>query len=352
MHAAQSKINHVAFGLDASDSMSEHAEKVIEVADAQILTLAKRSEELNQETRVSIYTFSYHHKIECVLFDMDVMRLPSIRDLYRVDGMTALVDTAFKMRDDMATISRIYGDHADLTFIATDGMENNSRKHGRFELGNLVSRMPAGDSMGFLVPQDGGASRHRMNMLGVPDDMIAEWDTTRSDGFVGAGAKVQTATETFMTQRASGIKVTRGAFSTGAEAVNAATVTASLDPLAPGSYTVIANRTSDTQEMKAFVEGNGLRYRHGTHFYELGSTRALIQPVKNIVVVNRKTLQAYSDTTPGSPRVRDLIGLSKTERTSVSATANKEFQVFVQSTNANRHIRTGMSALTLDPQNA
>lgn len=349
MHSAQSKINHVAFALDASDSMSDHAEKVIEVSDAQILTLAKRSEELGQETRVSIYTFSYHNKIECVLFDMDVMRLPSIRDLYHVDGMTALVDAAFKMDEDMATISRIYGEHANLKFVITDGMENNSRRHSRFELGNLVNAIPAGDSMGFLVPQDGGMSRHRMKMLGVPDDMIAEWDTTSRDGFVGAGAKVAAATESFLTSRASGRSVMRGAFSTGTEALNAATVrAAALDPMPFGTFNVAANRTPDKMEMKDFIEFQGMTYRHGSHFYELtNATRTLVQPQKQIIVRNRKTDETFTDTTPGSPRVRDLIGLSQTERKSVSAQANKEFMVFVQSTATNRHVKPGMSVLTV-----
>lgn len=348
MHRTQSHINHVALVLDASSSMDDHESKVIEVADEQIRTLAMRSEELGQETRVSVYTFA--NEAHCVLFDMDVMRLPSIADLYEPAGMTALVDAAWKSHEDLSTTSQIYGDHAFLTFVITDGQENRSRR-AKFSLGTLVSNLPAGHSMGFLVPQD-GASVHYLTRLGVPKDMIAEWDTVSADGFVGAGAKVKAATESFMTMRAAGQSVTRSAFSTGAEAVNTATVSAALDPLALGTYTIAANRTPNTQEMKDFVESNGLKYRHGTHYYELGSTRALVQPVKNIVVVNRKTQQAYSDSTPGSPRVRDLIGLSKTERTSVSATANKDWTVFVQSTATNRHIKTGMSAFTLDPQNA
>lgn len=361
MHASQSKINHVALVLDASSSMHAHNTKVIEVADAQIRTLAIRSEELQQETRVSVYTFADSSRVHCVLFDMDVMRLPSIADLYRVDGMTALVDATFKARDDLATTSQIYGDHAFLYFIITDGAENDSRR-SKFSLGTLVQSLPAGHSMGFLVPQGKTSVRH-LEFLGVPSNMIAQWDTTSADGFVGAGAQVAAATESFLTSRASGKSVTRSAFSTGESVLNEKTVAANLDPLPVDGYTACRNASADTKEMKDFVEFNGLKYRHGTHYYELTSaTRSLIQPIKKIIIVNRKTGQAFSDNTvvrdasgkevTGSPLVRDMIGLSRTERVSVSADMNKKFQVFVQSTATNRHIKTGQHALTLDPATA
>lgn len=347
MHKAQSKINHVALVLDASSSMSGHAKKVIQVADAQIRTLAIRSEELSQETRVSVYVFADSTRVSCVLFDMDVMRLPSIADLYKPEGMTALVDAAWKSREDLSTTSQIYGDHAFLTFVITDGQENDSVR-SKFSLGELVHDLPAGHSMGFLIPQ-GNSARHHLTMLGVPNDMIAEWDTASADGFTGAGAKVAAATESFLTTRASGQGVLRSAFSTGAEAVNTATVTAALDPMNPGTYTLLQN-ASVKQEMKPFVEAQGLRYRHGTHFYELGSVRSLIQPQKQIVVVNKKTGRAFSDSSVGSPRVRDMIGLDKSVRASVSADANREYKIFVQSTATNRHVRPHTQVFTLDPQ--
>src|SRR6478736_1986894 len=125
MHKAQRLINHVALVLDGSSSMSSHKSNLIKVADEQIKYLALRSEELQQETRVSVYLFA--DTVQCLIFDMDVMRLPSISDLYRSSGMTALVDAVVKSQDDLATTSQIYGDHGFLTFVLTDGMENASK---------------------------------------------------------------------------------------------------------------------------------------------------------------------------------------------------------------------------------
>lgn len=63
MSGNQNYINHVALVLDASSSMSRLSGKVIEVADQQIAYLARRSRELDQETRVTVYVFA--NKVEC-----------------------------------------------------------------------------------------------------------------------------------------------------------------------------------------------------------------------------------------------------------------------------------------------
>ncbi|MEU3878202.1 hypothetical protein AB0E87_30690, partial [Streptomyces sp. NPDC029704] len=89
MSGNQNYINHVALVLDASSSMSHLSQKVVEVADQQIAYLARRSQELDQETRVTVYVFA--DKVECVIYDKDVLRMPSLKQLYRVGGMTALL---------------------------------------------------------------------------------------------------------------------------------------------------------------------------------------------------------------------------------------------------------------------
>jgi hypothetical protein len=72
MSGSQNYINHVALVLDASSSMSHLSRKVVDVADQQIAYLARRSRELDQETRVTVYVFA--DKVECVIYDKDVLR--------------------------------------------------------------------------------------------------------------------------------------------------------------------------------------------------------------------------------------------------------------------------------------
>ena len=84
------RINHMAFVLDASTSMRDHARTLPEVADAQVAHLARLSEELGQETRISVYTFGSQGTTKCLVYEKDVLRLPSIKGLYQIGGMTAL----------------------------------------------------------------------------------------------------------------------------------------------------------------------------------------------------------------------------------------------------------------------
>ena len=50
----QQPINHVAFVIDASDSMNHIAGEVVRVVDQQVKDLAELSTQLDQETRVTI----------------------------------------------------------------------------------------------------------------------------------------------------------------------------------------------------------------------------------------------------------------------------------------------------------
>jgi hypothetical protein len=67
---SQNYINHVVLNLDASASMGPHRNNLIRVADGQIKYLAQRSQELDQETRVSVYSFN--EEVECLIYDKDV----------------------------------------------------------------------------------------------------------------------------------------------------------------------------------------------------------------------------------------------------------------------------------------
>src|ERR1700685_952505 len=102
MAVKQNYINHVALVLDASGSMNSLISTVSTVADGFIQHLATRSKEMDQETRVTVYQFSGYQQIECLIYDKDVLRLPSIKTIYRrLDGMTALLDATRKAQQDL-----------------------------------------------------------------------------------------------------------------------------------------------------------------------------------------------------------------------------------------------------------
>lgn len=332
MHKSQALINHVALVLDASYSMRGREKAVVQATDEQIKHLAARSEELQQETRVSVYRFA--ERIECLIFDMDVARLPSTEELYSVlYENTALIDATMKSQKDLETTSVLYGDHAFLTFVLTDGQENWSRKYTKADLKNHLVRSDVNWSLGFLVPDSHGVQY--MERLGVLRDSIAIWDTTSASGLNDAVSAIKTATDNFMNNRSRGIRGTRSVFSTGAEAVNKKTVSRNLEPIS--GYTLLdvhaVGRIDD------FVQSSLGRYTKGKAYYQLTKSEN-IQPQKDIIVVEKATGNAY-----GGSNARHLIGLPDGEYTRVRPNHNPKYDIFVQSTSYNRKLVAGTRVL-------
>lgn len=334
MHKSQRLINHVALVLDGSSSMSSHTGNLIQVADEQIRHLALRSEQLSQETRVSVYLFA--DEVECLIFDMDVMRLPSIHDLYRAQGMTALVDSVIKSQNDLSTTSQIYGDHAFLTFVLTDGMENRS-KNSWTKLSGYVSGAEENWTVGFLVPGQSGVTY--MSRIGVDKGNVAIWDASSSKGLVDSFSTIRTATDNFMNNRATGVRGTRNVFSTGVDAVNKTTVSSNLTPLAKSKFTLL--EVEDKTRIDEFVKYNLGNYYSGKGYYQLTKTET-IQAAKNIIVVEKSTNKAFS-----GPQARSLIGLPVGESVRVRPDRNPEYDIFVQSTSLNRNLMPNTRLLVL-----
>jgi len=335
MHKAQRLINHVAIVLDASYSMSGRQSQVVKVTDAQIKYLAKRSEELSQETRISVYRFGT--TIECLIFDMDVMRLPGTSDLYSVlRENTALIDATMKSQEDLETTSQLYGDHAFLTFVLTDGQENDSRIYRAADLQKRIFNSPDNWSMGFLVPDLSG--QRYMERLGVLKDSIAIWDLNSASGLNDAASKIQQATDNFMVARSQGVRGTRSVFGTGIDVVNKKTVADNLTPVPTSKYRIFPVKVAG--QIRDFVLDLGYeKYSQGMAYYHL-TKRETIQASKRIIVVNKKTDEAY-----WGMEARHLIGLPDNRELRVSPDDNPEYDVYVQSTSVNRKLVPGTNVL-------
>ncbi|MFE0733855.1 vWA domain-containing protein [Streptomyces sp. NPDC058855] len=346
MAGNQNYINHVALVLDASSSMSHLSGKVVEVADQQIAYLARRSRELDQETRVTVYVFA--DKVECVIYDKDVLRMPSLKQLYRVGGMTALLAAALKSQRELALTAQLYGDHSFLTFVLTDGQENASHRspdaptRDPKELARAVAGMIETQkdnwTLAVLVPDQMG--RHEAMRCGFPKDNIAIWDATSTQGLEEAGQVIQEATEKFMVGRTKGIRGSRAVFSTGAEAVNKDTIEAAgLTPVQPSEYRLL-DVTRDGTIRDRVVE-SGLEYRTGCAFYQLSKSEK-VQARKQIAVLEKKTDRIFT-----GPQARTLLGLPDVE-VRVRPDHNDEFTIFVQSTSVNRKLAPNTRLLVMN----
>ncbi|MER5963573.1 vWA domain-containing protein [Streptomyces sp. NPDC002057] len=336
MSGTQNYINHVALVLDASSSMSRLSRKVVEVADQQIAYLARRSRELDQETRVTVYVFA--DEVECVIYDKDVLRMPSLKQLYRVGGMTALLAAALKSQRELAQTAQLYGDHSFLTFVLTDGQENASHRctgapsRNPGELVKAVATMieTQGDNwtLAVLVPDQMG--KREAVQCGFPKDNVAIWDATSTQGLEEAGQVIQEATEKFMIGRTKGIRGSRTVFSAGAEAVNKDTVEAAgLTPVDQSRYQLLP--VARDAAIRDWVVESGHTYRTGGAFYQLSKSEK-IQARKQIAVLEKKTDRVYT-----GPEARALLGLPDVE-VRVKPDHNDDFTIFVQSTSVNRKL--------------
>ena len=341
---SQNIINHIALVLDGSGSMQYHRQKLVEVADAQIAHLAQRSKELDQETRVTVYVFD--DTVECVIYDKDVLRLPSIKDHYQVRGMTALVDATVRSLDDLANTWEGYGDHSFLIYVLTDGMENHSSPANRAALPGRMANLPENWTVAALVPDQGG--RFEAQRFGFPSANIAVWDAASADGVEEAGATIRAATNSYMTNRASGVRGTKSLFTIDANALTTAAVkAANLVPMDASEYVLIP--VPADERIDVFVKQCAPNYNLGKAFYQLNSGRkpkgragVIVQGNKQVIVVEKATNKAYS----GSA-ARQLIGLPDYEVTVDPTKLNADYDVYVQSTSINRKLFAGTKLLML-----
>lgn len=330
-------INHFGFVLDASGSMTDIADSLIKVADAQVKYWAEHSKNMGQETRISIWTFDYHNNINCVVWDMDVLRLPSIRQYYKPFGQTALIDATLKSIDDLSETPERYGDHSFLIYVLTDGMENNSR-HMAPTLATRIRNLPNNWTLAALVPDEKG--RKEAERFGFHPGNIEIWDATSSVGVEEVGERIRATTNSYMLGRKSGLRSTTTLFSTDPTTVNKDTIKqAGLKPLTANKYVLVP--VPNDAPIREFTIKCGFQYVAGQGYYELSKTET-IQPNKVIAIVERGPRgKVYS-----GADARNLIGLPDAE-VRVKPDFNPDYAVFVQSTSTNRKLKAGTRYLYL-----
>ncbi len=329
----QNYINHIVFVVDRSGSMQSIRNEVVTVFDNEIKNLASRSKELNQETRVSVYLFG--SLIECLIYDMDVLRLPSLKSHYQLEGMTKLIDATLKSIDDLKKTPELYGDHAHLLYVLTDGRENESRNTAS-TLSNTISKLPDNWTIGVMVPNQQGVFEAKK--AGFAAGNIAVWSATKQ-GVTEVGGTIRQSTDNFMVNRSKGIRSTKNLFSLDTAAVSKAAVTKLLDPLKADEYTILHVRKDD-KPIREFVESWKIPYHQGCAYYELSKPEK-IQGNKNICLKDKKTGKVYT-----GDQARQMLGLPDYE-VKVGAAQHPNFTLFIQSTSVNRKLVPGTELLVM-----
>jgi len=323
----QNYINHIALVVDKSSSMDHLASTVVQVFDKEIEYLRRRSVELNQETRISVYLFG--STVDCLVFDMDVMRMTSLSSYYRTGGMTALIDATMQSITDMEKLPEVYGDHAFLVYVLTDGEENQSRKTAS-QLTSRLSKLPDNWTVACMVPDPKGV--HEAKKFGFPVSNIQVWSTT-GGGLEQVGREFRTAMDNYMTARSKGQRGTKSFFKVDLAGVSARDVQKNLDELSANEYQILDIRKEG--QIREFVEKMTKKaYIKGCAYYELTKSET-VQQYKEICIQNRLNGKVY-----GGNNARSILGLPSAEAR-VSPGDHGDWRIFVQSTSVNRKLMGG-----------
>jgi hypothetical protein len=316
----QHLINHVIMVLDRSDSM--RGKPLVEVFDRELRSLKQQSVERNQETRISIYLFD--NTIVCLTFDMDIMRFESLKNHYHLGGSTALRAAVAKAIDDHKQIPELYGDHANLVYVLTDGEENASRMVTTADLRDKLDRLPDNWTLACLVPDQFG--KKYAQEFGFPGEAISIWDTVSAAGLEKVGQQFTSTMSNYMTMRASGVRGTKSIFQMDSSNLT----TSKLDVVSAREYEIFPVRKD--QPIKEFVESwTQAPYRLGSAYYQPVKT-VKIQDHKQILVQRVKDGKVYE-----GKNLRQLIGLPA-HTAEVTPTDHKDWRIFVQSTSVNRKL--------------
>lgn len=331
--------DHVIIVVDESSSMGVHRNKLVQQVDGLIKHLAVRSQELDRETRVSIWVFSNHSRVRCLVWDKDVLRLPSIAEFYNPNGLTALIDGTMDALNAHLEIPTVYGEHAFLAYVLTDGQENDSLRYGPPELRWKLGQLPDNWTVAALVPDRRGAEYAKQ--CGFKAGNVETWDATSAAGIDDAAVLIKRSTDNWQTARSTGVKSTSSLFSTGADAVNKRTVGA-LTPLTKGSFVLHPIGIGEPRKIKDYVEGVlHMPYVIGNAYYQFHKTET-IQVSKDLAVVSKNDGKVYV-----GKAVRSMIGLDSGVDVRVKPDFNPDYDIFVKSTSTNRSMIPGTKVLVL-----
>lgn len=369
-------VHHVAIGIDESASMKHIANDLIKAMDRTVEGLAADSREFEHETRVTLYTFNSEGlwlpdghpdgDVRCQHYDKDVLRLPSLADRYNPAGGTPLIDATLKAVDDLAQTPELYGDHAFLVYMLTDGDENTSKvassAAGKARaLQSRIAQLGNNWTIAAFVPDFQGV--RRATQYGFPN--VKEWNATSSQGVEEVGEAIRQTTRTWMENRSKGVRSSGTSLFVGGQ-VDAAAVKQKLIPLAHTAYELVpVNKTATAFEKfdkptRAYPDGKPLGwfvriddfigkvhppFFVGKGYYQLFSADARrsekVQGNKTIAVMDKKTSQIYV-----GPEARHVVGLPDHDVT-VKPGSNPDYEIFVKSTSENRHLPVGTKLLIM-----
>lgn len=342
---AKNLVNHITFVLDESGSMGHLTQAVWKLFGNQVQSLIETSKKNNQETRVSVFKFSSGYdrqpNIQCVVFDTDVLRAPSIDSMYAPNGGTPMIKGVVASIDDLLKIPEMFGDHAHVMYVITDGGETDNKSEGHL-LKTRITSLPNNWSIGCLVPDE--ACKREAISYGFTSENCFIWQQTEA-GMKEVNTVLEATTQSFFAGRAAGQRsMVGGMFKVDLSKVDKKEVQSKLTFLPRGDF-ILSDITSSTWkqipgaksekevEIRPFVENVlKLPFVKGKGFYQLAKTEE-VQDYKEICVRDTRNGCIYTGV-----NARTLIGLPTVGTAKVKPEGTGIYEIFIQSTSHNRKL--------------
>jgi hypothetical protein len=325
--------NHIAVLLDVSISMRSILPQVKTVFQNQIEFLRKKSILAEQETRVSVYTFS--DQVQNLIYDVDVAR-PMEIDTLKSIGNTALLDAVGMSLDDFTLLPEKYGDHSFILYLLTDGEENSSRKFNPAMIKQKIAGLPENYSVCAFAP-----SRNSMELLeayGIPKGNIEKWDTTEA-GIKEVGLKFEQSMDNFYVARTKGIRASSTVFSDLSKLTLDDVKTVAKEVK---NYQIIINEDVKAVYIKPLVETKlNINYVKGRSFYELVKNET-VQEDKEIAIQDKKTGKVYV-----GYDARAILNLPRVGSVKITPVQSPKWNIYVQSNAVNRNVIPKQRVLVL-----
>ena len=187
-------------------------------------------------------------------------------------------------------IPQLYGDHAFLINVLTDGEENRSTKFTAYQLESKIRNLGENFTISILVPDQRGV--YEAKKFGFPAGNIAVWETTER-GLQEGGAKMAAATTSYYAARSAGVRGTRKFYDVAVGNLNTQAVKNQLEELNPTQYALLPVRKKAV--IKEFVESwfPTVPYRPGCAFFPLTKAEK-VQNYKQIIVQEKASGKIYS----------------------------------------------------------
>jgi hypothetical protein len=343
-------IDHNFIVMDMSGSMDPWTKQTIQVVDNHIGHLARQTEQDGfYESRMTVYQFDT--TVECVYYEMDVLRLRlrSMADTYKPRGLTALVKATTQAIEEVEKTATLYGDHAFLGWVVTDGAENASSGAGSAtyeqvqKLNNKLTNLPPNWIVACLVPSQSAIATAMK--YGFPRQNIEVWNPS-AQGIIEVGERLRTASDNYMKARQSGvasqIRSSGGIFNFDLGNLTKKDVESNLTRLTKGKdYDMLV--VQDYEVIRDFVEAATGRPYHpseGKAFYEFTKTEE-VQPKKDLAIRDRNTGAVYA-----GKEARQMLGIPEGYY-KIKPQDHPEFDLFIQSTSVNRKLQPGTNLIVM-----